>query len=158
MQGIVQMACDARMLDSEYKYRAVQTMSRHLQDEFNGGAGGGRGQGEHTKEPDRRGGSSHRRKNRMLGRSCGSYITVLYVAVKLMYAANVVLQFILLNHFLGTKNLLYGFRILSDLLREVRWEQTGVFPRVTLCDFEVSSKKNVEGIKFEARKRIICKQ
>ncbi|PIO69734.1 Innexin [Teladorsagia circumcincta] len=42
----------------------------------------------------------------------------------------------ILNSFLGTDNLFYGFHILKDLLNGREWEVSGNFPRVTMCDFE----------------------
>jgi hypothetical protein len=59
------------------------------------------------------------------------------VFIKHLYTLNVVGQIFLLNSFLGTKNILYGIHILKDLITGNEWEETGAFPRVTMCDFEV---------------------
>ena len=31
----------------------------------------------------------------------------------------------------------YGFDVIRDIVRNVQWESSGYFPRVSICDFEV---------------------
>ncbi len=43
---------------------------------------------------------------------------------------------------LGTNYTLYGVDILREMSQGREWEQSGLFPRVTWCDFEVWSVNN----------------
>lgn len=67
----------------------------------------------------------------------GNYLTMLYLMVKVLFVANVVGQFFLLNSFLGTDYQLYGWGVLTDLINNREWHHTGHFPRITLCDFDI---------------------
>lgn len=68
----------------------------------------------------------------------GSYITCVYLLVKCLYTANAISQFFLLNNFLQSeRHRFYGWEILLDFWYKRNWEDSGHFPRVTLCDFEV---------------------
>jgi hypothetical protein len=73
----------------------------------------------------------------------GIYLTLVYLFVKLLFIVNLVLQFVILNWFLGPNYTFWGFGILRDLLYGIEWESSGHFPRVTLCDFEVRRLGNL---------------
>lgn len=139
LQGLVQMAADSRLMEAEYKQQTVHALTRHLEDEFHL-------QQLHDKPPKSSVISDcFQAVPRCLnvGLRCGCYIVVLYISVKLLYVLNIICQFAMLNHFLGTQSALYGFHVLSDLVNGIEWEQTGIFPRVTLCDFEVRVLGNI---------------
>uniref|UniRef100_A0A914RQZ2 Innexin n=1 Tax=Parascaris equorum TaxID=6256 RepID=A0A914RQZ2_PAREQ len=55
----------------------------------------------------------------------------------ILYTVNIVGQIFLLNTFLGNRSKWYGLQVLNDLMNGREWEESGHFPRVTLCDFEV---------------------
>lgn len=67
-----------------------------------------------------------------------NFISVLYLIIKSLNLANVIGQFLLLNSFLGSSYAqLWGYEILKDLINGREWNESGHFPRVTLCDVEV---------------------
>lgn len=76
-------------------------------------------------------------------RSSGAAVTFLYISVKILYTVNIVGQIFLLNTFLGNRSKWYGLQVLNDLMNGREWEESGHFPRVTLCDFEVKVLGNV---------------
>ena len=80
------------------------------------------------------------------GRMYGNYLTFLYLFIKLIYLSNCVGQLFLLGVFLGTDYHMFGFRVVLSLIRAEDWRPSHRFPRVTLCDFEVSLpwRKSVE--------------
>ncbi len=127
VQSLTQMACDARMMDSDARAATVQTIAGHMEDAL-----------EIQREV-----TDREACGACFGRCWGSYVTCRYIFIKILYTVNVVGQIFLLNVFLGTGNLLYGFRILNDLLMGKEWEESGNFPRVTMCDFEVRVLGNV---------------
>ncbi|KAL3999078.1 Innexin family protein [Acanthocheilonema viteae] len=67
----------------------------------------------------------------------GAYLTILYMSVKFIYLVQAITQFVLLNNFLGTHYTFWGFEILRDLANGREWQESGHFPRVTMCDFDV---------------------
>ncbi|VDM14680.1 unnamed protein product [Wuchereria bancrofti] len=72
-----------------------------------------------------------------LGKRSGVYLIILYLFTKFLYVINVILQFVILNAFLGPQYTLWGAGILSDIWRGKEWSESGHFPRVTMCDFHV---------------------
>ncbi|XP_041375056.1 innexin unc-9-like [Gigantopelta aegis] len=74
----------------------------------------------------------------------GTYLTGLYILVKLLYVANVISQFFLLDAFLGGWYSMYGFETLASLSAEHQWEESRRFPKVTLCDFDIRQLNNVQ--------------
>uniref|UniRef100_A0A915LWQ4 Innexin n=1 Tax=Meloidogyne javanica TaxID=6303 RepID=A0A915LWQ4_MELJA len=111
--------------------RTVFTMARHMQDEVHVGA-----------QVQRQ--SPNRLAILRIGRHCGCYITLLSIAIKMLYSTNVIAQFCLLNQILGSRDFTYGFTLLRDIVNEIEWEKTGMFPRVTLCDFETYRPMRVD--------------
>ncbi|CAL2048890.1 unnamed protein product [Caenorhabditis brenneri] len=72
-------------------------------------------------------------------RSCSNVrMSTIYGAVKMLYLLIALGQFILLGYFIGQKkDLLWGWTLFINLLNGVTWETTGMFPRITFCDFQV---------------------
>ncbi|CAJ0955292.1 unnamed protein product, partial [Mesorhabditis belari] len=72
-----------------------------------------------------------------LGKLDGTYLANIYLFTKLLYLFNLIAQFLAMNQFLGQRNHLWGASILSDIISGSNWEDTGNFPRIAMCDFEV---------------------
>lgn len=66
-----------------------------------------------------------------LGRSLGSYVSMLYLFIKFLYLVNVFGQFILLNNFIGRGYNLWGLNALTSLWFGEGWTDSPVFPRVS---------------------------
>ncbi|XP_013415367.1 uncharacterized protein LOC106177207 [Lingula anatina] len=72
-----------------------------------------------------------------VGKRYGNFLVFLFLFCKLLYMANAIGQFFLLNTFLGTQYHIYGFDVIDDMANNRDWTSHGRFPRVTLCDFKV---------------------
>ncbi|CAJ0955220.1 unnamed protein product, partial [Mesorhabditis belari] len=67
----------------------------------------------------------------------GCFISNSYLFIKCLYMLNLIGQFLMQNQFLGQHNHLWGATILNDIISGSNWEDTGNFPRIAMCDFEV---------------------
>ena len=94
--------------------------------------------------------------NYSFGRTLGSYVSMLYVFVKFLYLFNVIAQLYIMNRFLGSEYTFWGWEVsvpvvhdetsvqtLTDLWSGREWAESGVFPRVTLCDFRIRRLANI---------------
>ncbi|KAI6207728.1 Innexin [Aphelenchoides besseyi] len=125
VKGIIQMCEDVGNMQVEKRKSSVEVVASHLSDSL--------------------------KIQQNLGRKNlfspllvhGTYLTILYLLVKFVYLIQVVTQFVILNSFLGTNYTFYGFEVLRDLLSGLEWQESGHFPRVTMCDFEVRALGNI---------------
>ncbi|KRX25796.1 Innexin unc-9 [Trichinella nelsoni] len=72
----------------------------------------------------------------------GSFLTFAYTLVKFLYVVNCSLQLLFMQIVLATGRQ-WMPNIFLRLLSGTGWEMTGVFPRVTMCDFEVRVLRNL---------------
>ncbi|KAL8576636.1 hypothetical protein ACOMHN_025111 [Nucella lapillus] len=83
------------------------------------------------------------------GKRHGSYLSGLYLVVKMAYCVNVVCQFFLLNGFMGGWFNIFGLELLTGLYQDRQWRESPYFPKVTLCDFEIRQLNNVQPWTFQ---------
>uniref|UniRef100_A0A914E065 Innexin n=1 Tax=Acrobeloides nanus TaxID=290746 RepID=A0A914E065_9BILA len=66
------------------------------------------------------------------------YVTVIYFIAKSAFLINVLIQLELLKRYLVPQTERFGFDTWKNLIMgNETWQESGLFPRVTLCDFEV---------------------
>ncbi|GAB1602509.1 innexin unc-9 isoform X1 [Argonauta hians] len=80
----------------------------------------------------------------LCSRRQGTFLTGLYVFVKMLYVANVIGQFFLLNAFMATDYTVYGVEVLKSLVSNTVWQESPRFPRVTLCDLQIRQLQNLQ--------------
>ncbi|KIH46561.1 Innexin [Ancylostoma duodenale] len=69
------------------------------------------------------------------------WMSLNYLAMKLMFVVNIILQILVLHLFLGFD---WGDLLHLKLGFNTDWKATGLFPRSTMCDFEVRNKGNLQ--------------
>uniref|UniRef100_A0AC35UBY9 Innexin n=1 Tax=Rhabditophanes sp. KR3021 TaxID=114890 RepID=A0AC35UBY9_9BILA len=74
----------------------------------------------------------------------GSFVRNMYIITKLLFVINVIGQFYMMNFFLGQNSSTWGIKLLSDLTNGKDWDDSGNFPRVTMCDFDVRILGNIQ--------------
>lgn len=77
------------------------------------------------------------------GRLYGNYLITAYLFIKAVYIFNAVGQLFLLDLLLVRDFHLYGAFILERLLRGEDWAESEIFPRVTLCEYEMRSQSRL---------------
>lgn len=78
------------------------------------------------------------------GNRDGTFLTGLYISVKVLYILNVIGQFFILNGFMGTTYSVYGYQFVRHLIDYGEWKESPRFPRVTLCDFQIRQLQNIQ--------------
>uniref|UniRef100_A0A7E4VEL1 Innexin n=1 Tax=Panagrellus redivivus TaxID=6233 RepID=A0A7E4VEL1_PANRE len=134
IQQIIKLASDANNIKPDIKDANIQSLCIHLQGALR----------FHRRLQQR-----HIRPHKLLRffnlQYSAYYVSMMYLITKFLYLFNVTSQLYLLNSFLGTnKHAFYGFGAILDLMNGTTWEQSGVFPRVSLCDFTVRVMGNVQ--------------
>uniref|UniRef100_A0A914ZJ75 Innexin n=1 Tax=Parascaris univalens TaxID=6257 RepID=A0A914ZJ75_PARUN len=128
LNDIVQLATEKENIEPDYRIRTIESLSRHIESAL---------RYQHT-ATSRTQYTLHRVFKCFNMRYYESYVTGLYLATKIMYVGNILTNLILVNKFLETDEYsIYGLGVLRDLLFGRSWMESGNFPRVTLCDFEV---------------------
>jgi len=74
----------------------------------------------------------------------GTFLTALYLCIKVLYIANVIGQFFLLNAFMATDYNMYGFEYINMMNTGESMRESPRFPRVTLCDFRIRQLQNIQ--------------
>lgn len=74
----------------------------------------------------------------------GTFLTGLYLFIKLLYVVNVISHFFLLNAFLGGFFEMWGIEAINSLAEEAVTKESRRFPRVTLCDFKIRQLQNIQ--------------
>ncbi|KAK2720354.1 innexin unc-9-like [Artemia franciscana] len=80
------------------------------------------------------------RGNRPTSIIAGSTLTILYLMSKVLYIVNVLMQFLLLQLFLGEGYWSHGFNILRVLFRKNEWWSSPHFPLQTLCKVKAANQ------------------
>ncbi|PIC36151.1 hypothetical protein B9Z55_015253 [Caenorhabditis nigoni] len=130
---VLQLVCGEQNVDPVVRDKTVDIVARHIDDAL-----------MYQREHGARRNSVYIFAVVKLGKFYGAYVSSVYIFIKALHLANVILQFMLLNSFLQTSDYpMFGAHVLYDLFMGREWRDSGKFPRVTLCDFEIRVLGNV---------------
>ncbi|XP_048237899.1 innexin unc-9-like isoform X2 [Haliotis rufescens] len=79
-----------------------------------------------------------------LGRRNGTYLAGLYLCIKFSYLFVSIGILLLLNKFLAMEYTFYGVELIDNLVKNKEMRESPLFPRVTLCDFQIRRLQNVQ--------------
>lgn len=74
----------------------------------------------------------------------GSFLTGLYISVKVLYLLNAIGQFLMLNAFMASDFNDLGSNWIQMLKTDKVMKESSRFPRVTLCDFKIRQLENIQ--------------
>ncbi|KAK3600963.1 hypothetical protein CHS0354_004172 [Potamilus streckersoni] len=74
----------------------------------------------------------------------GTFLTALYIWIKVLFLANVISQFFILNAFMATNYNMYGFEYIKMFQSGTSMKESPRFPRITLCDFQIRQLQNIQ--------------
>ena len=77
------------------------------------------------------------------GKRRRNFLVILYSTTKLLYIANVFLQIYILDLFISADFHVYGFSVFTSLLLGDESPANRLFPKSTMCDFQVRAMGNV---------------
>jgi len=73
----------------------------------------------------------------VISKRLGNWLCVIYLLIKVLYAANAILQLFIMHYFLDLNKHegmgLFGLKLLGNLINGRDWDETRVFPRVSFC-------------------------
>ncbi|TKR88534.1 hypothetical protein L596_012761 [Steinernema carpocapsae] len=134
IREVVERAMDASNMDETVRLKNVDVLVRHLKCAL-----------RFQRRMTRRNILIHKTIKILNLTYAPSFISTMYLFTKLLYLINVVLQLFLMNKFLETdKYEWYGLGLIKDIMNGTRWENSGAFPRVSVCDFTVRQVANIQ--------------
>lgn len=80
----------------------------------------------------------------MCNKRGGTFLTGLFIFIKILYFINTIAQFFILNKFMATDYNFYGFEVMDAIIRGDDFRESARFPRITLCDFRIRQLNNLQ--------------